>query len=426
MRTNRPYPKFTVYKHRFIIKDNLIVTRQFIVLNHEDGTLQFTNFHKYVPSPLNPVRSITSDGNSRFYFVVKFLNYAFFDVGIDRLNHISVEIVRDFFQLYGMCDLPDDTDSTTRKKTTVERCITSVIDFLFNLMGEQKGLCNLKRYDLYKKKSYRDKHGVVHEKNVPAFEVNYIDDYDNPIFRDMPDKAFNIIFTHILTVRKDLLGLVLNSAFAGLRPSEACNVRRPDSPLGPGIIFEEIDGIVRSIQIDLRHELNLRSDLKLVGRIKKERLQTIPEIFVSAYVEAYKTYLKYLKGKKYETAYAPLNVNSRGMAYTYPLYYHYFKEMIEQDIIPLFLSNADPELQIYGRILQEHSISPHIFRHWFTVQLVLSGISDPYTIMYYRGDTNKDSAETYLKNKSELEHKYQKVNDRMFDYMMWRSKKQHD
>ncbi|VOE33367.1 Uncharacterised protein [Streptococcus pneumoniae] len=36
--------KFVVYKHSLVLGDNNIVTKQFIVLKHDDGNLQFTDF----------------------------------------------------------------------------------------------------------------------------------------------------------------------------------------------------------------------------------------------------------------------------------------------------------------------------------------------------------------------------------------------
>lgn len=62
---------------------------------------------------------------------------------------------------------------------------------------------------------------------------------------------------------------------AGLRPSEACNVRRPDSALGPGMRFEMRDGQIVNVIIDLREEKNLRFDLINVGGIKKPREQKV-------------------------------------------------------------------------------------------------------------------------------------------------------
>lgn len=421
-----PSPRFVVYNQNYELKNKLYVNRQFIVIKDKYGILHFTDFHKYIYSPTNPVKIVTNNGNSRFYFVVKFLNYAFFSEGIQKLTDITIDIVKSFFQLYGMCELPDDTENTTRKKTTVERCISVLLDFFNNIITKQKGKCKLKRTELYTTKNVRNKFNVMQEKKVPAFEVNYIDSLDNPLFRDLPDTVFNVIFTHVLTKRRDLLGLIMNSAFAGLRPSESCNVRRSDSPLGPGILFTEANGKVLSVQIDLRQEYNLRSDHKFIGRIKKERMQSVPDIFLNAYINAYNIYMDYLTGKKYEKEYAPFNANTQGNAYSYKLYYLRFREMIKEEIIPLLLESDDVQLQLYGRILLEHNIAPHIFRHWYTVQLVLSGVSDPYTLMYWRGDNSPESAITYLKNKSDLEIKYKKVNDKIFDYMLGGAKKIHD
>lgn len=65
------------------------MTRQFIVLKQSDGILRFTDFHKYINSPINKVRRYTSDGNNRFIFVAQMLNYAFFHAGICKLDDIT-------------------------------------------------------------------------------------------------------------------------------------------------------------------------------------------------------------------------------------------------------------------------------------------------------------------------------------------------
>lgn len=46
-------------------------------------------------------------------------------------------------------------------------------------------------------------------------------------------------------------------SIVGLRPSEACNVRREDSPLGAGILFHQSDNQVFKIEIDLRKKCPL-------------------------------------------------------------------------------------------------------------------------------------------------------------------------
>ena len=216
------------------------------------------------------------------------------------------------------------------------------------------------------------------------------------------------------------------SAFAGLRPSEACNVRREDSPLGPGLKFSIVNGEIYDISIDLTVERNLRSDLVSVGKIKKERVQKIYPAFLSAFTDAYKIYNRFLKEEQrpFEKEFGALTNNRKGKACTYASYYYEFNKAIEA-CIPLMLNDEDPEIVNYGQLLTENNIGPHILRHWFTVQLTLFG-EDVAGLMYWRGDSNPESALTYIANKSDLLKKYRTVNDSSFEYLMWRAEKAHN
>ena len=289
--------RFSIYRHSFVYGNNLIVTKQFIVLNHADGTRTFTDFHRYVENPNKKVKKFNEDGNNRFIFINKFLNYAFFTIGISSLSDLTVDIGRNFLNAYGMHELPDDDEYVHRGKGTVEKCIKAVLDFYINLTNDKSSGCKIKSADLYRYITVRDKYGKAIKKMIPQFDVKYIPSSKEPIFRDIPNKAFTLLFDHIAINHTELLGLVMHQAFAGLRPSEACNVRRIDSPLGAGIRIREVNGKLCGVSIDLRDELNLRSDLLSVGNIKKERIAKVPDIFLSAYKDAYEIYMAY---RKYE------------------------------------------------------------------------------------------------------------------------------
>lgn len=411
--------KFAVYKHSLVLGDNHIVTKQFIVLKHEDGTIQFTNFHRYVKSA-RKIKSILDDGNKRFSYVVKFLNYVFEHCDITSLDQLTLDIVKEFLTKYGMGTLPDDTQR--RKKSTVEICVNTILDFLTLYLKERKQKAKLSPKDLYVTSTYTNKHGRMIKRKEPNFEV-YVDDNltEQAIFRDMPNSAFEMLFAHIAHYYKDLLMVVALGAFVGLRPSEACNVRREDSPLGPGILFHQSYDEVFKVEIDLRKEVPLRSDLRPTGRIKKERLQTVPYIFLEVFLDTYNDYMAYLEGKKYEKEYGPLNLNKQGKALTYDVYYQRFRKIIREEMIPLYLNADDEEVVFFGRLLQEHNISPHIFRHWYTTQLVLSGVSEISELMSARGDKSPESAWIYLQNKGEIAKQYGQVNNGVFDYMSWQA-----
>lgn len=96
------------------------------------------------------------------------------------------------------------------------------------------------------------------DKKVPVFEINYKPKVQL-IFRDLTEEAFQIIMDEIAENHRNILMLAAFGGFAGLRPSEACNVRRPDSVLGPGMRFEMRDGQIVNVIIDLREEKNLRN-----------------------------------------------------------------------------------------------------------------------------------------------------------------------
>ena len=417
--------RFRVYHLAMNYDGNQLLRQSLIVLQHEDGTLQFTDWHRFCKSSVNRIKKITQPDDNRHVFVVKFLNYAFFARGIQRLNDITVDIVADFLNAYGMCALPGDDDSTRRSESTVRRCVTSIMDFVTLLIQDQGNKCAIKLEDLYTEANKRDKRGKLIKDKVPKFDIKY-KGRNKLIFRDMPNAVFEIILQHVALYHPDLLALVILSAFAGLRPSEACNVRREDSPLGHGIMFRTTNGRVESITIDLEKEHNLRSDNISVGGIKKERKQQVPDMFLGAFMDMYTYYMKYMEGRAYEKDYGSLSVNKQGKAITYPSYLGRFHSIIRGEIVPILLQSEDPEVVVYGRMLLENQISPHIFRHWYTVQLVLSGVNDVATLMYWRGDKSPVSALTYLQNKGELEKQYKKVNNEIFDYMKWAAKKQHD
>lgn len=39
--------------------------------------------------------------------------------------------------------------------------------------------------------------------------------------------------------------------------------------------------------------------------------------------------------------------------------------------------------------------------------------------MFWRGDTSPESSLIYLQNKGDLQKQYQKVNNEVFDYLLW-------
>lgn len=416
--------RFSVYEHTLVIRDNQLITRKFIVLRDSQKHIAaWTDFHRYIRSGKRKyAHNISDDGNMRFYYVCMLLNYAFFErYHIQRLTDITVKVVSDFLNDYGMGVFPGD--SRGRTEATVNTCIRTIIDFLEELADRNPGTCRIKKSELYKNvKVYNKRMRRLDTRKVPVFDVHYLTE-PKEIFRDMPERVFSILMNIIIKKHRELLMLTALSAFAGLRPSESCNVRRQDSRLGAGIRFAILDGELSDISIDLTRERNLRSDLKSVGKIKKERTQHVYPAFLHAFYECYQLYMEYMEGCRYESDYGALTVNKQGKAMTYDNYYKKFQDVV-RDAVPELLHSNDPEVINYAHLLQEHSISPHIFRHWFSVKLTLFG-EDVSGLMYWRGDTSPESALTYLQNKGDLEKQFSKVSNELFDYSLWKAGKLH-
>lgn len=415
--------RYGVYQHRIACQDGTLLRKQLIVLQDDDNNIVgWTNYHKYARSGKRSLsRSIDAGQDKRCVFVSQLLNYVFFEkYQIKKLVDIDAEMVKDFLTDYGLCRLPEDDEGTHRAKSTVNICISTIIDFL-DLMIADNSSCKIKVSELYRTEKVFNRRAKKYvEKRVPVFEVNY-QPSNKTIFRDMPEGAFQIIMDEIVRNHRNILMLAACSAFAGLRPSECCNVRRADSALGPGLYFEYIDGEITNVTIDLRRELNLRSDMVSVGGIKKPRRQKVYHAFLKAFVDCYNSYMQYIEGSLYEADYGALTNTSVGKAYTYPAYRVEFQNAVKA-CIPSMLASDDPQTVNYGHLLQENPISPHILRHWYSVKLTLYG-EDVSGLMYWRGDTSPESALTYITGKSELEKQYKLVNNEAFDYLLWKASK---
>ena len=416
--------RFSVYNHKLVLSDGTLIERKFIVIRDELNLVsKWTDFHKYIVSG-HKVRKLESENSNKFNNIVQLLNYAFFDeYHIKRLTDLNIEIVKSFLIDYGLCKLKNDNEDTHRSKQTVEKCVYAVSSFIEELCKDNPE-AKIKPTQLYKKvqKFSRQRKRYIETKE-PVFEI-YYRETNRQIFRDIPEEAFQIIFNRIYESHPRILMLAALGAFAGLRPSEACCVRREDSKLGSGIRFEKIDGEVVNIYIDLTKEFNLRSDFIKVGGIKKERVAQVYPRFIPAFLKCYKRYMKFIEGKPYEAQYGPLTINKRGKAMIYKTYFDEFKTVVKECIPELLQSNI-PKAVIYGQLLLENELGTHIWRHFFSCKLVLYGES-LNSLQYWRGDKDVQSSLNYINNKSDIAENLHSVMDSIFDFSLKMAEKLHE
>ena len=403
--------RFSVYHHKFVLENKYLISRQFIVAKQNGLIVAFTEWHKYVLAYKHGLKKITDDGNNRFSFIVPFLNYVFFEkYNIKSLVDIETAMIKEYFCFYANGRLiNDDVGIIPREKTTIEKCFRSILDFLEAVCEEYPQEVKYKINDLYTTKEKKTKSGKTKKIKVYNFDIAYLEKHHNVSYRikDIPNSVMLKLISIVESQYPEILMVVILGAFAGLRTGDALSLNQ-DS-----IRFSFLGNQVHTCTIDLSYERPLRSDLKNDGRIKKEGKRVVAPIFVPYIYKYYKKYISNIDGKQVEKGYKPLTINSRGKAMLKKTYFNIFQKAAQQ-LKHLLITSDDPKKVWYGQLLTEHKITPHILRHYFSVQLVLNNYSN-VEIMKYRGDKSLESVNVYIQNKGELMKKYSIIKDEIYN-----------
>lgn len=410
--------RYAVFEHKLVFEEGNAYTRSFIVLkNQYDVIVHFTSFHNYIDAYAKGICiPLASDAKAKMHYVCMMLNYIFIyshdTFGIGHVFHIEKWMLDEFFQDYA---LEKQSNGSYRSRQSIEKCIFTVTGFFRKLIREFGGYMKITSNELYIEKTIFTRQGKRQKKLSSNFKVRMMKT-ESTIFRDIPTKAFQVLINQAFTQMPEIAFAICISAFAGLRPGEVCNVRQEGSPLGSGLEITFFNGTVKSVEIDLRVEYRLRSDGVRVGGIKKERRQRVYPAFLPAFCKAYEFHksLIYDKGEK---EYCPMFMGSYGKAMTYFNYRSKFQRLITEYVRPALLRHTDPECRLYGQLLYEHRLGPQACRHWFTVQLVLMG-ETVAGLQYWRGDSNPESALTYLQNKGDLVKELSAANDLLAEFMV--------
>ena len=371
------------------------------VADSQDIPVLITHLQDYVTSTLTLPDFYASSQKKNCLFFCDMLNFILVErreyYGISSVFQITHDMMQEYFTDYAM-EVMEDGDR--RLPATAWECVRACTFTMNQIVLKHGDKMVLKSEELVVPKKIRDYHGRTKISYVPNFTAHG-GDMKTQIYREIPTEALEVLITVAFKHAPDIVFALCLQAFAGLRPSEACNVRQECSPYGPGIEYVMGSQGILYPQIDLRKELVLRSDRVDVGGIKKERVQQVYPAFIEAFNVVYEWHKERLSYRVFEKEYAPMFVNKRGKALTYHSYRYKFDTLVKKHFIPALLSSESVLLQQYGKVIQERKLSPHSLRHAYTVQLVLRGVT-PAELMYWRGDTCIDSSATYVSNKGEL------------------------
>lgn len=392
--------------------------RPCIALRHRETKLvvRFTTYQEYILSKLPRDMNPWSSNANWAYAIVQFLNYIMHNYKVVELEKIKYNMVQAFLDDY--CTTMKNGKYPSRASCNDKRA--AVCTFLWAVCCEREEnqelpkMLYLKKDSLMTEIAVRTKNGIDTQ-IIPRFHVTvrYCDNAVGlkSLYRDMPLSIAAIFLKMAQIHDPELTFAIALSMFAGLREGEVCNVRRKDSPLGPGILLRHDDNTCREFSVDLRCEYNLRDDKKMVGKIKKERMAAVYPKFLNIVYHFYKVHLELVRDKNID-ANCPMFVNRRCSrsnnvyhGITVSGYRERIGKLFHNYVLPAVRNSTDKDLQMFYYQMQGHSWGAHSFRHWFTVFLVLDGCSD-VEVKDYRGDRSLLSAQAYLERKGELQKLY--------------------
>ncbi|EOP12922.1 tyrosine-type recombinase/integrase [Bacillus cereus] len=413
--------KFGVASHRLVYEDGVPKEFLFIVLKHRDSNavLEVTPYSKYLR--YNRSRSLDSRKAStvlkRARYISMFLNYLLIDMysyfKIIDIKDIKIEHGTRFLQAYADGEIGN---KKRKKEETINLVMMEIAKFYEWIQKiHRKEATHIYGKKMLEQIEIKNKQGEKVVVNKTPFSVQVTETISPTIFRDIPSKVFWILLTLSQVIYPQITLAIALQAFAGLRAGEVCNVRQAICPIdGGGVSARLVGGKIQRFRINLKNQYVMRSDGVYVGGIKKRRDQYVYPKFLPIFNHLHKKHIKWLEQQKIDKGYSPLFVNQKGMAMTVQDYRDKFKTLVHTHLVQVLSESDDYELRAYAELLDTNELSTHALRHWFSVQLVLSG-EDIHGIARWRGDKDLNTALIYLTNKSELLDLHNEVNSEMID-----------
>lgn len=393
------------YESEEVPGKNLMVTKRAIVIKDDHGIIvpgSATGLELYVVPYLGTGRLIRKTATKQqLLFVTKALNYWVREYAIMSLREITLRMVHAFFDYYRKT--PKRSDSETYvKQETLDKCVGTVCSFLANVADRDINMA-VRSEDLMVQAgtTERNKRGSLY---IPIIRKVAVQSYSKHILRELPERAAQILMKIIKQRDPMIFFACVLMRYAGLRGAEAMNVRQPTSPLSkrPGLKVNSNNGILQSIEIDLSREFRLRSDNVGVGKIKRVT-NRMTEVYPSNLEIVYNAYLDHMELLKsvpnIEKEFMPMFVCRNGKAMTVQCFSARFRKIVKDAFVPVLLNNS--ELSYLGKLILDCGFGPHVFRHLFTVDLVLE-TDDAAQVQLYRGDSSMTSANAYIMGKSEI------------------------
>lgn len=410
--------RFAVDSRQYEIEGGGLSRQSFIVVreNTFNTIIRYTGLERYA-NALNPKagKDATAPNEKRLYIIVAFLNWILIDqyekYQIKRLSYITFECIEDFCTMYAT---RKNKYNRYNSKETIQKHINYLVGFLHTLQ-KRKFLKNI-RADVLTRTIIAKVDGRDVMKVVSSVDYRYIEQKPLKKIRDLPDSVFQALF-FVASIHDPMMVLAFAAqAFSGLREGEVLNLRGMDSCFGPGLFFTECAGQIVDVELDVTNEYLMRNDAVKKEDIKRYRKPRVYPLFVNDFVAIYEKHIKMLETYKRENS-KPLFINDRpnknGIyeALTYRSYLDRFDRLLIK-LQEYLMKSENLEMKTFADLMLTAKVVPHSFRHYFTVQVLLSEKGDDIlpVLMYWRGDRSPQACIPYIRNKGHFKKMYKRVN----------------
>ena len=418
--------RFAVKTYSLELNNGEICEASFIVLIRDGMVEQFTRLEEFA-EPLNKktVKYASSPNRQRITTVCDFLNFALIEnyekYIIDDIQYLTNEVVSDYMKYlsqkrYGKSDHELSVKTVLKERNFLAGFLYELArkGFLKNILPEEIAIAQMVARD-----------GVSRTKLVPVLEVIVASDSKiSRRIKDIPDDAVKIILKTAMFVDPEMTLPMMIQAASGLRTGEVLQIRGNNSQFGGNLFFSYDGQWLKNIQIDVRCEHAMRDDGKAVGHVKRKRIQRCLPLFLLDILDAYKRHMELIREKRRNDA-DPLflarrpDENGVYQALTDTEYRRRFHKILDLAAKEMARSGKY-EIKDWADQASTRSIGPHIFRHYFSVMVVIKNLHSEQLLqilMDWRGDRSPLSCQPYIAQKGQLNemlHEAKRVSDRYF------------
>jgi integrase len=323
------------------------------------------------------------------YYIVKFINEVLFDKNyiykIKSLLELKFIHGSEYLNQYGI----------SKSRSSVKMCEKTLIKFYYYLAQKR-----LSKY--FNLGDFTINEGIIET----PFKVNYPNTITSSILHHLPQELISAFLNLAFKHSNDIALGVYLQFFGGLRIGDVVNLTYDD------IGCYGVDAIYgMSIRIT---EKNMRPDLKRYSireGVKKERTQVIFTFrdYLSKFYSSHRS--KYKSVMPIDAVF----INSKGLPMTKSLYRQKFNNL--KKVFIKSLGNSDDlVLKTYAVTLLGKKWSTHLGRGVFSNQ-VAEVAQNALEIATARGDSNLDSALSYLSDTEKLGKKVEDNLNKMYKKM---------